>query len=105
MIKGIAGTGSGRGQLNDEDWNLPFGAGLVPYSNTLSAVGDAINYGVIDVGYDWWRGSGYRIAPYIGYSFFLQDMEGYGCRQIANRFSDCVPQIPASVLGITEDDA
>jgi hypothetical protein len=77
----------------------------VPYSNTLSAVGDAINYGVIDVGYDWWRGSGYRIAPYIGYSFFLQDMEGYGCRQIANRFSDCVPQIPASVLGITEDDA
>ena len=31
-------------------------------------------------------------------------MDGLGCRQIANRFSDCVPAIPRNVLGIKEDD-
>ena len=28
----------------------------------------------------------------------------HGCIQIANSFSDCVPAVPTSTLGITEDD-
>jgi hypothetical protein len=31
-------------------------------------------------------------------------MEGFGCRQIANPFSDCGRPIPRSDLGIKEDD-
>ena len=106
MVKGIVGAGTGSGKLNDEDWGLPSPpfAAFVPYSNTLSDVDDDIRYVIVDVGYDWWRGAGYRVTPFVGYSHFRQNMSGYGCAQIANPNSDCVPAIPTSVLGITEHD-
>jgi opacity protein-like surface antigen len=106
MIKGVVGGGSGGGGMNDEDWGLPSPpfAAFVPYSNTLSGVDERIRYASVDVGYDWWRGRSYKVAPFIGYSYFAQDMKALGCRQIANPNSDCVTAIPESVVGITEDD-
>jgi hypothetical protein len=104
MIKGLIGAASGGGQLNDEDWAIPFPNDFVPYSNTISGVDNDIKYWMVDVGYDVWRASSYKVAPFIGYSEFRQDMEGFGCRQIANPFSDCGRPIPRSDLGIKEDD-
>ena len=106
MVKGVVGAGAGGGHMNDEDWGLPsppFPA-FVPYSNTLSDVDDEIRYWILDVGYDWWRGPNYKVTPFVGYSYFQQDMKALGCRQIANPNSDCVPALPAGVLGITEYD-
>ncbi len=104
MAKGIIGTGShDGGTINDEDWGLPF-AVFVPYSNTISDVDNSIRYGIIDVGYDWWRGPGYKVTPFVGYALFRQTMDDVGCVQIANPNSDCVPPIPTSVLGLTETD-
>ena len=96
MVKGIVGGLSGGGHMNDEDWGLPSPpfAAFVPYSNTLSDVDDRIRYGIVDVGYDWWRGANYKVAPFVGWSYFQQHMKGYGCRQIANGNSDCVAAIP-----------
>jgi opacity protein-like surface antigen len=105
MVKGMLGAGSGGGHMNDEDWGVGGVFPLfVPYSNTLSDVDNDIRYGTVDVGYDWWRGEGFRAAPFIGYSYLRQVMDVYGCRQIANQNSDCVPPVPASVLAITESD-
>jgi opacity protein-like surface antigen len=104
MAKGFIGRGSGTGKLNDEDWAVPFPAAFVPYSNTWSAVDDEIQYGVIDVGYDVWRDTQFRVAPFIGYSQFHQYMEAHGCVQLANPNSDCVPTIPVDVNAIIEDD-
>jgi opacity protein-like surface antigen/outer membrane protease len=106
MVKGVLGGGGGGGDMNDEDWGLPSPpfAAFVPYSNTLSGVDERINYAIIDVGYDWWRGDGYTVAPFIGYSYFRQNMQALGCEQIANPNSDCAHAIPESVVGITEDD-
>jgi hypothetical protein len=70
----------------------------------VSDVDDRIKYGTIDAGYDWLRGPGYKIASFVGYNVLRQDMKAFGCTQIANVFSDCVPPIPTSVLGITEED-
>lgn len=106
MVKGVLGIGSGGGHMNDEDWGLPsppFPA-FVPYSNTLSSVDETIRYGVIDVGYDWWRSDSYTLSPFVGYTRFQQDMKAYGCAQVANPNSDCNPPIPTSMLGITEYD-
>jgi opacity protein-like surface antigen/outer membrane protease len=103
MVKGVVGAGSGGGHLNDEDWGLPF-AVFVPYSNTLSKVDDDIRYAIVDVGYDWWRGPTYKVAPFVGYGYFQQNLKGLGCRQIANPNSDCATALPDNVLGITEDD-
>lgn len=106
MVKGFVGGGSGGGQLNDEDWGLFFFPPpiFIPYSNTVSDVDNRIRYGTIDVGYDWMYGRGYKVASFIGYNVLQQNMKAFGCTQIANPFSDCVPPIPTSVLAITEDD-
>lgn len=63
-----------------------------------------IDYWLADIGYNLWRGAGYKVAPFIGYAEFRQDINGLGCRQIANPFSDCVPSISRSVLTIKEHD-
>ncbi|ODA67774.1 outer membrane protease [Methyloligella halotolerans] len=104
MVKGVLGGATSGGKMNDEDWDLQFPAAAIPYSNTVSTVDNEIKYGTVDVGYAWWRGQRYSIAPFIGYSQFRQDMDADGCRQIANPNSDCATEIPTSVLGISEDD-
>jgi opacity protein-like surface antigen len=106
MLKGLIGAGtSSGGDLNDEDWGLQFPNGnFIPYSNTLSDVDNRISYAIADVGYDWWRGSGYKIAPFIGFSWFEQHLKGYGCAQISNPNSDCGNPIATGVLVITEYD-
>lgn len=104
MVKGFVGKGDGSsGHLNDEDWGLPF-ATFVPYSNTWSDVSDQIRYGAIDVGYDLWRDTRFRVAPFVGYSIFHQYMQGFGCVQLANQNSDCRTPIPTSTQAISEDD-
>jgi opacity protein-like surface antigen/outer membrane protease len=104
FAKGFIGAGSlANGKLNDEDW-LIFGA-TVPYSNTLSdPVKGNIEYGTIDVGYDFARAASYKTGAFVGYNYYAENKSAYGCAQLANRFSDCVPSIPSSVLGITEND-
>lgn len=104
MIKGVLGGAVSGGKMNDEDWGLQFPDGLIPYSNTVSTVDNEIKYGIVDVGYAWWQGQRYSIAPFIGYSQLRQDMDANGCRQIANPNSDCATPIPTNVVGITEDD-
>jgi opacity protein-like surface antigen len=103
VAKGLIGSGNGDGHLNDEDWGIPF-AIFVPYSNTYSQVDDEIRYGVIDLGYDVWRDELVRVTPFIGYSQFHQYMTGFGCVQLANPNSDCVPSLPFSLAAISEDD-
>jgi outer membrane protease len=104
MVKGLVGGASSGGQMNDEDWALPFPDALIPYSNTISGVDNDIDYWLADIGYNLWRGGGYKVAPFIGYAEFRQDMNGLGCRQSANPFSDCGVPIPRSVIGIKEHD-
>jgi outer membrane protease len=58
----------------------------------------------VDLGYDFFRGAGYKLGAFVGYNYYKDDKSAYGCTQIANPFSDCVPAIPGSVLSITEDD-
>lgn len=76
----------------------------VPYSNTLSEpVKGTIDYATLDLGYDFCRGAGYKLGAFVGYNFYKENKCVYGCSQIANPLSDCVPAIPSSVLVISED--
>jgi opacity protein-like surface antigen len=108
FVKGFVGGGSyASGTLNDEDWLLFFGppTTVVPYSNTLSSpVTGAIAYATVDAGYDFMRGPGYKLGSFIGYNYYADNKSAFGCAQIANSLSDCVPAIPNSILGITEND-
>ena len=103
FIKGFVGTGAlASGHMNDEDWLLF--SETVPYSNTLSTVKGTISYATGDVGYDVLRTADYRLGAFIGYNYYLDKKEAYGCSQIANSFSDCVPAFPSNELGISEND-
>jgi outer membrane protease len=103
FVKGNIGVGSLlSGQLNDEDWAI-FG-GTVAYSNTVSSVQGDIDYATLDLGYDFFRGAGYKLGAFVGYNYYRENKSAYGCTQIANQLSDCAPAIPGSVLSITEND-
>ena len=117
FVKGFVGTGvTTSGHMNDEDFGIPFGPSpigaippdsFIPYSNTLSGnVKGNIGYGVVDAGYDFWKGSSFKAGPFVGYTQFHQDQNAYGCVQIANMNSDCAgaSSVSSSTLGITEND-
>ncbi|MGO8908934.1 MAG: outer membrane protein [Bradyrhizobium sp.] len=104
FLKGFVGGGSlTSGKLNDEDWVL-FKA-TVPYSNTVSnPVTGQLAYATFDVGYALFHGPSSKFGGFIGYNYFRENKAAYGCSQIANSNSDCVPSLPNNVLVITEND-
>src|SRR4029077_10787007 len=48
--------------------------------------------------------AGDKLGAFVGYNYYRETKSAFGCTQIANPISDCVPALPGSVLGITEDD-
>jgi opacity protein-like surface antigen len=102
FLKGFVGGGKLlSGNMHDEDWLLFDG---IPYSNTLSTVKGDLAYATFDVGYSVFRGPSANVGGFIGYNYFRENKQAFGCVQIANSNSDCVPTLANSVLGITEDD-
>jgi opacity protein-like surface antigen len=102
FTKGNLGLGiMNAGHQNDEDW---FFFHNVPYSNTLSSTHNGwLGYGTIDFGYDVLRRDGNKFGPFVGYNFFAESWQTFGCAQIANLFSDCVPTVPTTKQIGTQD--
>jgi opacity protein-like surface antigen len=107
FVKGNIGLGSILdGQLNDEDWVI-FGdipGHATAYSNTTASVQGEIAYATLDLGYDFFRGASYKLGAFVGYNYYKENKSAFGCTQIANPLSDCVPAADSSVLSITEKD-
>jgi opacity protein-like surface antigen len=105
FLKGFVGGGSHlSGRLNDEDWVIPFDP-VIPYSNTLSSAKGDLAYATLDYGYALFHGPSSKVGGFIGYNYFRENKSAFGCAQIANPNSDCVPPVPNSVPAITEDDS
>jgi opacity protein-like surface antigen len=104
FLKGFVGGGKlVSGNIHDEDWVVA--NAQVPYSNTLSSpVTGNLAYGTVDVGYSLFRGPSSNVGGFVGFNYFREDKSAYGCSQIANQFSDCVPPTPNSTLALAEDD-
>jgi opacity protein-like surface antigen len=107
FLKGYIGGGSViGGRLNDED----FPPVTIPYSSTLSDQKDGnLTYWSIDLGYTFWDttkrgggikdevvlGPGHRLGAFIGYHYWRERVNTYGCSQLAAS-PICVPSIPGS---------
>ena len=105
FIKGFGGGGTIlSGNMHDEDFDIGNSFASIPYSNTLSATKGDLSYGTFDIGYSAFRGPSANVGGFIGFNYYRENKGGYGCTQISNSFSDCIPAIPNSVLAITEDD-
>jgi outer membrane protease len=100
FIKGFAGGGSiTGGNLQDEDFPpIPGG-----YSSTNSDQRDGrLAYATVDLGWTW-RSEGIKLGFFGGYFYNFERVNAFGCTQAAANPFICVPPIPSSVLGITQD--
>jgi opacity protein-like surface antigen len=99
FIKGNLGAGAiTGGKLNDEDFPA-----FAVYSNTYSSASGHFGYATVDVGYDIWRTPGAKVGPFVGYSYYTQAANTYGCTQIAGDLV-CKPSLGSTLLILTEND-
>ncbi len=103
FVKGNVGIGRiTSGNMYDEDF--PTGGA---YSNTLQNNNKGhILYGTGDVGYNFITGPGAKIGAFVGYNYYGQHVDTFGCTQLAGSAA-CQPagSFPAFFNGISEDDA
>ncbi len=102
FVKGFAGLGNiGSGNLRDED----FPPGISPYSSTLSSQhGGSISYVTTDIGYNFIDTSTSRIGGLIGYNYFNEKVNAYGCTQMASHPGICVPSVSTSTRVISQNN-
>lgn len=98
FAKGYLGAGGiSSANFNDED----FPANKV-YSNTTSSASGHIGYATIDAGYNFIRVPGAKLGAFVGYNYYSQAINTYGCSQLAGDTA-CSPAQPQN-LGLTEND-
>jgi hypothetical protein len=84
FVKGYLGAGKiNNGHLNDEDF--PFFSPT--YTNTPSSASGHLGYATIDVGYNVWRAAGAKVGPFVGYNYYTQAIDAFGCTQVAGEQS------------------
>ncbi len=100
FVKGFAGLGSlGGGNLQDED----FPPAISPYSSTQSDQhGGSIGYFTLDGGRYFWENQNARIGAFVGYNYFNEQVDAYGCTQTASNPGVCVPSIASSTAVISQ---
>lgn len=81
-LKGYVGGGNiDDGQLIDED----FPPGVTPYSRTASPQKNGnLGYLSIDLGYDLFKALTWRLGGFIGYHYWHEQVNNFGCLQTAN---------------------
>jgi Outer membrane protein beta-barrel domain len=88
FVKGNLGAGGfNQGHLNDEDFPA-----FNVYSNTLSSLSGHIGYATIDVGYNFLRTQNAKLGAFVGYNYYQQGINDYGCGQLAGELDECVPR-------------
>ncbi|MGP0093353.1 MAG: hypothetical protein ACLPKB_25945 [Xanthobacteraceae bacterium] len=104
FIKGYAGIGGiGGGNLTDED----FPPITVPYSATTSDQKDGLlSYASVDLGYNFFHIKAATLGAFVGYHYYHETVNAYGCIQLAANPNICAPPfaIPNSTLAITQDN-
>ena len=102
FVKGYAGGGGLlAGNLKDED----FPPSIVPYSSTTSGqYNGELTYASLDLGYNAVRGGDFRVGAFVGYHYFTQQMNAYGCAQTATNPFVCQPAVPNTVEVISQSN-
>lgn len=82
FLKGNIGLGRfNKGKVNDEDSSL----GKWAYTNTLAGQANGrFVYYTADAGYDFLRGSAYKVGAFVGWTSYGQKSDSIGCVQTAS---------------------
>lgn len=102
FLKGYLGAGAiTSGNLKDED----FFQGLAPDSNTTSEMREGrLSYLSLDGGFNLVKGGDFRIGAFAGYHYLGEQVDAYGCAQLAGNPFICAAPIPTSVAVITQNN-
>ena len=99
FVKGfLGGGGIHRGNLIDEDFPA-FNA----YSNTVSNASGHLAYANIDLGYAFLKTPAAKLGGFVGYNYYTQHINTYGCTQQAGD-PVCAAGVPPAYPIITETD-
>jgi len=109
FVKGFVGAGAiTSGKQNDEDWGVNDGTVKEPiptaYEVTGSSASGWLNYAAADIGYNVLHDRTYKVGPFVGYSYFHQTINAFGCTQLTTPGSVCDPPPPSSQPSIAQDD-
>jgi len=109
FVKGFAGLGSiTSGTQNDEDWGLNDGTLEAPtpaaFEVTESGVSGGLQYAAADVGFNVFHNRDSKVGPFVGYSYFNETMNAFGCAQLVLANSICSAPTPSNVLNLTQAD-
>jgi opacity protein-like surface antigen len=100
FIKGYLGAGGiANGHLTDEDF--PFAD---VYSNSLSNASGHLAYATIDLGYNFLKVPGAKVGTFVGYNYYGQGINVYGCAQLGDNHQNCSPPFQPGLLAISEYD-
>src|ERR1700730_2415379 len=89
------------GNMFDEDF--PAGGA---YSNTLQNNNSGnLEYGNVDAGYTFLKSPGSKLGAFVGYGYYGQHVNTFGCVQLAGSTACAPGTFPANFLGISEDNA
>ena len=101
FVKGNLGAGAiTGGQLNNEDFVGV--TGVKAYSNTLGSDTGDLGYATIDLGYNFLRAPAANVGVFVGYNYYAQELNTFGCNQLAADTTFCVPAGPSNFLVGTE---
>jgi opacity protein-like surface antigen/outer membrane protease len=79
FVKGYIGSGAlSGGTTTDEDWGTATQV-KTGFQVTNSTGSGWLNYAAADIGYDVLRGPQYKLGPFVGYSYFRQNVNAGGC--------------------------
>lgn len=102
----VGGVILSNGTMHDED----FPPGTTPYTNTISSTQNSSNiYGTIDLGFAY-DGGAWRAGPFVGYNYFSDRQNAYGCTQTAPGGTICTPEgvvppmVAANQLTLSRND-
>ena len=90
FVKGYVGTGAITGGKNtDEDWGNLGTVNNLGFSMTDATATGWLDYAAADVGYSVLRDRDYKVGPFVGYSYFRQNINAFGCTQIQPMLGAC----------------
>ena len=81
FVKGFLGAGGiYSGKFNDEDF--PYRGRHRVFQYVFVQYG-SLGYATIDLGYSVLKSPGAKFGPFVGYNYYTQHVNGFGCTQIA----------------------
>jgi hypothetical protein len=90
FVRGVLGAGAvTTGKQNDEDFPAE-GVFGPAYSNTQSSANGHLAYLTADAGYTFLKSPGAKLGAFVGYNYYAEDINTFGCEQLAGSLT-CEP--------------